>query len=68
MESDGKVVKMYEEKRFVQVDRFGIDLKRCGTDGGLYTHVAMLKQLEAAVDEDKMGEVSFDGIPSFLFI
>ena len=54
--SDGEVVKMYNEKRgFVMVDRFDVDLKACGIDGGLYMHVAMTKQLEAAVDEDKMG-------------
>lgn len=47
---------MYNEKRgFVMVDRFDVDLKACGIDGGLYMHVAMTKQLEAAVDEDKMG-------------
>lgn len=38
------------------VDRFGIHQRACGIDGGLYMHVAMIKQLEAAVDEDKMGE------------
>ena len=48
MESDGKVVKMYEKMGFVMVDRFGIHQRACGIDGDLYTHFAMLREPEVS--------------------
>lgn len=28
----------------------------------------MVRELKASVDEDKMGKIRFDGVPSFLFV
>ena len=53
-ELDGEVVKMYEKREFVVVDRLHIDLKSCGIDGDTYTHVAMIKE-PANSGENEMG-------------
>lgn len=69
-ELDGEVVRMYEKRRYVMVDRLAIDLQACGIHGGTYTHIAMIKESKASEvwRKSKKRKVRYDRVDSSFFI
>lgn len=55
-ELNGEVVRMYEKRGYVMVDRLDIDLQACGIHGGTCMHIAMIKESKASVEKNKVEE------------